>query len=190
MSSPVPPAPPSGPDRKLVWASDEVRVSIAEQVLPLRDRQSRPAAAVRAAVFVYAFTWLPAFVVFAVATTAAPAYTNHASVAATAVWALQFTTLIAVWAVVGAVTSRRATAADGAYEAPPARRVLVRASGGALVTAGCAALVLALHGLSIGQLAVPVGVLVVVLHLVPALVARLLLRRRRRGAADAPDPAT
>ncbi|ROO52081.1 hypothetical protein EDC02_6980 [Micromonospora sp. Llam0] len=179
-----------------MWASDEVRVGIAEQVLPLRDRQTRPATAVRAAVFVYAFTWLPAFVVFAVATTAAPASTNHASVAATAVWALQFATLIAVWAVVGALTSRQATATDGADGNPPTRRVLLRASGGALVTAGCAALVLALHGLSIGQLAVPVGLLVVVLHLLPALVARLLLRRRRRGpadahdAADTPDPAT
>ncbi|MFV2083503.1 hypothetical protein [Micromonospora sp. LOL_021] len=189
MSSPVPPVPPSGPDRRLVWASDEVRVGIAEQVLPLRDRQARPATAVRAAVFVYVFTWPPAFVVFAVTTAAAPTSTNHASVATTAVWALQFATLIAVWAVVGALTSRRATAPDGADDAPPARRVLLRASGGALVTAGGAALVLALHGLSIGQLAVPAGMLVVVLHLLPVLVARLL-RRRRRDRADTPDPAT
>ncbi|GIJ22484.1 hypothetical protein [Micromonospora lutea] len=67
---------------------------------------------------------------------------------------------------------------------PSPRRLALRIAGHASVTVASAALVLALAGLSGGRIATLAAVLVVVLHLLPMAVARLVFRRRRRRSAE------
>jgi hypothetical protein len=184
MSSPAPPT-PSG--RKLVWAPPELRAGIAQQIEPQQAAQRRRAVVVQAVVMAYFFTWLPAFTVFAVTTVVAPSVTNGAGVGPVAFWALQFSTLIAISAVVSALRLSATTMTEKAEETgrrTPAGRSLLRLAGQLLITGGCAAAVLALQGLSIWQIAVLASMLTAVLHLLPPIVARMLLRRRRRGKAD------
>lgn len=171
MSRPTPEPPPA---RRLVWASEEVTTRLERQVRP---RVSRPRRIVQAAITAFVFAWLPAFVVFAATTIVAPSATDGAGVGATAFWALQFATLIAVTAMVAAL--RPTAEPDPAETAGPRRGTLRRLAVHALVTAACAWLVLALQGLSTGQIAVLAVGLVAVLHLLPLLAARLLQRRRR-----------
>ncbi|WFE23211.1 hypothetical protein O7621_07870 [Solwaraspora sp. WMMD937] len=178
------PTPDTRPDRQLVFASDEVMGRIAQQVQP-QIQQPAAAELVRVTLFAYVFSWLPAFVVLAVATAVAPSATSGASVAATALWALQFATLIAISTVVTTLVQRRATPAERAGADTPPSRVLLRAVRGALFTVACAALVLAWQGLSVGQIAVLAGMIAALLHLAPMFIARLLLRRRQHGEAAA-----
>lgn len=169
MSHPEPEPPHA---RELVWAPDEVVVRLERQVRPPAGPLSR---IMQAAVTALVFTWPPAFVVFAVTAGVAPAVTDGAGVGATAFWALQVAALIAVTAMVEALR-RPAAGADAAEPPRSPRRTALRLALHALVTAGCAGLVLALQGLTAGQIAVLAGGLVVVLHLLPTLVARLLHR--------------
>jgi len=175
------PTPEIRPNRQLVYASDELMGRIAQQVQP-QIQQPGAVGLVRVALLAYVFSWLPAFVVLAAATAVAPAATSGASVAATALWALQFATLIAISAVVTTLVRRPATPAEQGADAPPSR-ILLRAVRGALLTIACAALVLAWQGLSVGQIAVLAGMIAAVLHLAPVLIARLMLRRQRGDAA-------
>jgi|GEM_PF-1876854 len=177
------PTPETRPDRQLVFASDEVMGRIAQQVQP-QIQQPAAAELVRVTLFAYVFSGLPAFVVLAVATAVAPSATSGASVAATALWALQFATLIAISAVVTTLVRGPATPAEQGADTPPSR-VLLRAVRGGLLTIACAALVLAWQGLSVGQIAVLAGMIAALLHLAPMFIARLLLRRRQHGEAAA-----
>ncbi|MFV2017761.1 hypothetical protein [Micromonospora sp. LOL_023] len=170
-------APRTPTDRRLVWAPDAVRAGIAAEVMP-QASQSLPQRLARAARLALILTWLPAFVVFAATTLVAPGATDEASVAAAARWALQVAALIAGWAVVGEIWQWRAGRPDEAAPETPTRPVVVNLVLGALPTAVCASLVLALHGLSVGQFAVLAGLLVAVLHLLPPLVARMIMRSR------------
>ncbi|MDG4763499.1 hypothetical protein O7632_05155 [Solwaraspora sp. WMMD406] len=157
-----------------------MRADIVRQVRPLRTRQRSRSVAVRAVVLAYAFTWLPAFLVFAVATVVAPSLTDGASVAATALWALQFATLIAISAIVTALRSLRAAEPDEVDADTSTRRTLLRLVGGLALSGLFAGLVLAVQGLSVGQIAVLAGVLAAVLHLLPLIAARLLARAASR----------
>ncbi|MEO3820520.1 hypothetical protein [Plantactinospora sp. B24E8] len=142
---------------------------------------SRPRKMVLAATTAIVFVWPAAFVAFAATTVAAPSVTDGAGVGRAAFWALQVAVLIAI---VAAATTRRHTAEpDPAGGGPPTRVRPLRVVG--TVTA---ALVLAPQGLSAAQIALLTVVLLVVLHLLPMVVARLLLRRRRgRRPADPSD---
>ncbi|WBB46719.1 hypothetical protein O3597_16155 [Verrucosispora sp. WMMA2044] len=171
------PAPEAGTDGKLVWAPDEVAARIRQEVTPEPSLPSRVALAVLAA---FVLTWPPTFVVFALATLVAPAATDEAGVGRVALWALQFAGLTAVAAAAGAAL-RRSTEAE---VDPSPRRIALRIAGQTLVTVACAGLVLALAGLSVGQYAMLTAALVVVLHLLPMTVARLLFRLRRRRSAS------
>ncbi|WP_203857594.1 hypothetical protein [Plantactinospora mayteni] len=145
-----------------------------------------------AATTAFVFTWPPAFVVFAVATIVAPSVTDEASVGLTAFWALLFAILIAITAVVQVLTRRRTATPEAADEDVSPRRIPLRMAINALVTGACAWLVLATQGLSTSQIAVLAVVLVVVVHLLPMIVARLLgrLSRRRRASSSDPDAVT
>ncbi|WP_326551201.1 hypothetical protein [Micromonospora sp. NBC_01813] len=180
-------APQTPTDRKLVWAPDMVRAGIAAEVMP-QASQSLPQRLAQAARLALIFTWLPAFVVFAATTLAAPTVTNEASVAAAALWALLVAALIAGWAVVTELWRWRAGRPDEAAPETPTRPIALRLLLGSLPTAVFTSLVLALHGLSVGQIAVLAGLLVAVLHLLPLLVARLLTRRRQASPESSPDP--
>ncbi|MGI5213797.1 hypothetical protein [Plantactinospora sp. CA-290183] len=182
MSRPMPDPRSSG---KLVWASDEVIARIGEQVQP---QVSLPRRVALAATTAFVFTWLPAFVVLAAATIAVPSATNGASVGRAAFWALQFAILIAIAAMVTTV-GRRATRPDAAGADTPTRGTPLRLVIHALLTGAFASLVLAPQGLSVSQIASLVVALIVVLHLLPVIVARLLQRLRRRRQAGSPDPA-
>ncbi|GIJ80188.1 hypothetical protein SAMN05443287_102689 [Micromonospora phaseoli] len=180
MSLPTPDPHSAG---KLRWASAEVIAGIEQQVQP---QVSLPSRIGQAAVAAVVFTWPPAFVVFAAATVAVPAVTNDASVGTTALWALKFAILIAITAMVTPLRRRsgRPATADATkpYVAeldPPAHRTMLRLVIHALVSGAGAWLVLALQGLSVSQIAPLTVLLVVVLHLLPLIVARLLQRRRR-----------
>ncbi|MDG4786671.1 hypothetical protein O7626_12130 [Micromonospora sp. WMMD1102] len=186
-----PPPPDDRPVRKLVWASDELLARIGQQVQP---RTSLPRRVAQAATTAVLFSWPPAFVVFAVSTVAAPSLTNGASVGRAAFWALQFAILVAVTAAVTTLV-RRSETAEAAPPGPTASetpetpnrdvsRVSPRIALYVLVTAVCASSVLALHGLSVSQTAILTIGLVVVLHLLPAVVARLLRRSRSRRRAQ------
>ncbi|MDG4798781.1 hypothetical protein [Micromonospora sp. WMMD1082] len=176
------PTPEPGSARKLVWAPDDVIARLGEEVQP---QASLPRRLGQAAITAFVFTWPPAFLVFAASTIAAPSTTNGASVGTTARWAVQFSVLIAITAVAAALWR---TARPDAAE-PSTRGVTLRVATQLLLTGGCAWLVLALHGLSVGQIAALTVALLVVLHLLPMVVARLLRRRRTRRRAGPPDPA-
>ncbi len=169
------PAPEAGTDGKLVWAPDEVAARIRQEVTPEPSLPSRVALAVLAA---FVLTWPPTFVVFALATLVAPAATDEAGVGRVALWALQFAGLTRGG---GGAALRRSTEAE---VDPSPRRIALRIAGQTLVTVACAGLVLALAGLSVGQYAMLTAALVVVLHLLPMTVARLLFRLRRRRSAS------
>jgi hypothetical protein len=181
MSSSTPGA---GSARKLVRASDDVIARIEQQVRPQVILPRRIALAATSA---FVFTWLPAFIVFAATTIAAPSLTNEASVGTAARWALQFSMLVAITAVVTTVR-RRAAKLDGAGTDASTQGTLLRVAIHVLLTGACAWLVLALQGLTISQIAPPTVVLIVVLHLVPVIVARLLQRLRRRRRSSLSDP--
>ncbi|BCJ57474.1 hypothetical protein [Micromonospora endophytica] len=173
MTHPAPETPPAG---KLVWASEDVLSQLGEQVQPQLGRGQRVA---RAAILAFFFTVLPAFAVFAVSTVAAPSVTDGAGVGTVALWAVQFAVLVSLTAIVTALRSDGTErAADIAQ--PSGLRVTLRLVWHALVTAGCAWLVLAVQGLAVGQVAVLVLLLVAVLHLLPLIAARLLARRQAR----------
>ncbi|KXK62304.1 hypothetical protein AWW66_09205 [Micromonospora rosaria] len=165
-----------------MWASDEVIARIGDQVQPEVGLPRRMAAAATATVV---FTWLPTFLVFAATTLAAPSVTNGAGVGTTAFWAVQVAVLLALAAMVGTLW-RRDTGPDPAERVPPIGRALLRVAVHTLRTGACAGLVLAVQGLSVGQIATLTVALVVVLHLLPLVVARAL-HARRRGAASATD---
>ncbi|MFB6395893.1 hypothetical protein [Polymorphospora lycopeni] len=175
------PTPDPRSTRKLVWASDEVIARIGQQVQPQPSLPRRVALAAAAAAV---FTWPPAFIVFAVTTVAAPSVTSDASVGMTAFWALQFAVLIAVAAMVKTMRLRTAEPDADMSTRGTARRVALNA----LLSGACAGLVLALQGLSIGQIATLTIVLIVVLHLLPVILARLLRRVRARRQASLSDP--
>ncbi|MEV0395126.1 hypothetical protein [Polymorphospora rubra] len=181
MSRPTPETRSAG---KLVWAPNEVIARIEEQVQPQPGPAKRVALAATTAVV---FTWPPAFVVFAAATIAAPSLTNGAGIGTAAFWALLFAVLTAAVAMVTALR-RRADKPDVADTAPSTRATVLRIAVHALVTGGCAGLVLVWQGLSAGQIASLAGVLIVVLHLLPMIVARLLRRLRRRRQVGVSDP--
>ncbi|WP_347654809.1 hypothetical protein [Plantactinospora sp. B5E13] len=147
----------------------------------------RPRKMVLAATTAIVFVWPAAFVAFAATTVAAPSVTDGAGVGRAAFWALQVAVLIAI--VAAATTLRRHTAEpDPAGGGPPTRVRPLRVVGHLLVSTVTAALVLAPQGLSAAQIALLTVVLLVVLHLLPMVVARLLLRRRRgRRPADPSD---
>ncbi|MEV2238254.1 hypothetical protein [Micromonospora sp. NPDC049891] len=170
------PAPGTGSEGKLVWASEEVIARIGQEVNPQPSLSNRIALAVPTA---FVLAWPAAFLGLAVTTLIAPSATDDASVWRVAFWALQFAGLTALAAAVSAALRRSAEP----EVAPSPRRIALRVAGHALVTVVCAGLVLTLAGLSGGQIATLAAVLVVVLHLLPMTVARLLFRLRRRGAA-------
>ncbi|WP_341720148.1 hypothetical protein QQG74_10745 [Micromonospora sp. FIMYZ51] len=175
MSQPTPDQPPA---RKLVWAPDEIRVNLEQQVEPQDSLGQRVA---RVGILAFLFTGLPAFVVFAATTVVAPSVTDGAGIGTTARWAVQVAGLIAIAAM---VTSRppKATAPDPAAPDAPGstRRITLRLVRHVLVTGGCAVLILALEGLAVGQIATLALLLVGVLHVLPLAVARLLVRRQSR----------
>ncbi|GIJ35546.1 hypothetical protein ACIBQ2_14605 [Micromonospora sediminimaris] len=171
------PAPEAGSEHQLVWAPGEVMTRIEQEVRPQPSLPRRIALAASGA---FVLSWPPTFVVFALATFVAPSVTDEAGVGRVALWALQFAGLTAVAAVVGAVLRR---SAEPELDPSPGR-IALRIAGHALVTVACAGLVLALAGLSVGQYATLTATLVVVLHLLPMAVARLLFRLRRRGSAS------
>ncbi|MFV2103562.1 hypothetical protein [Micromonospora sp. LOL_024] len=173
---------------KLRWASDDVLTGIEQQVQP---KVSLPRRLAQTTIVALVFTWPPAFVVLATATVVAPASTNDASIGTTALWALQFAVLIAVTALVTPLRSRSAGAArppaagtDTPAAAPDTstRLAWLGLATNALLSAGCAWLMLALQGLSVNQVATLTVVLVVVLHLLPLiLILSRMLRQRRRS---------
>ncbi|WP_326557394.1 hypothetical protein [Micromonospora sp. NBC_01796] len=178
------PTPEARPARKLVWASDAVVSQIGQRVQP---QVSLPTKITQVATGALVLTWLPAFIVFAVTTIVAPPLTNEAGVGTAAFWALQFAMLIAIAAVV--TTVRRRTAKRNPAETDTsARGTLLRVAISALLTSASACLVLALQGLSISQIASLTVELIVVLHLMPIIVARLLQRLLRRRRASSSDP--
>ncbi|MFY1635762.1 hypothetical protein ACN27F_21220 [Solwaraspora sp. WMMB335] len=185
MSSPMP---EQRSDRGLVWASDEVMAGIAQQIQP-QMRQPTRNVVTRTAMLAFVVTWPAAFIVFAVATLVVPSVTDGASVAAAAFWALQVATLIAISTIVTALAGQRAARPGPADGAPSTGRAVLRGVGHALLTGACAGLVLALQGLSAGQIAALTGALVAVLHLLPLVATRLLLRSRQRRRAGSPAPA-
>ncbi|KUJ49069.1 MULTISPECIES: hypothetical protein [Micromonospora] len=163
------------PATNLVWAPDDVRAGIEQQVQP---QQSLPGRAARAATTAFIFVALPAFVVFTATTLVAPSVTDDAGVGRVALWAGQVAVLIAIGAAVGALR----TPAD--QPEPPTTWSIVRRLGWHLLSTGaCTALVLVLHGLAVGQILTLALLLVGVLHLVPLIVARLLSRAAGRGRA-------
>ncbi|MGN9907850.1 hypothetical protein ACTMTJ_09885 [Phytohabitans sp. LJ34] len=169
------PTPDAGADRPLVWAPEEVRVRIEQQVEP---GVSLPRRVILTAVSAFVLTWPLAFLVFMVTTLALPSVTNDASVGTVARWALWFAALLTVAAVVAALRQRAGRADEEAE--PSTRETVVRIAIYALFTGVCAGVVLAPHGLSLGQIAVLTVMLIVVLHLMPVLAARLLHRRLQR----------
>jgi len=178
------PTPDPGPAHKLVWAPDDVMTRLKQQVQP---QVSLPRRMTQAATTAVVFTWPPAFIVFAATTIAAPSVTDDAGVGRTAFWALQFAALIAITAMVTTLR-RHAPKPEAADTDTSTPGILLRVAVDVLVTGACAWLVLALQGLSTSQIASLTVVLVVVLHLLPVLVARLLLRGRRRRQASQADP--
>ncbi|WP_146017484.1 hypothetical protein [Verrucosispora sp. ts21] len=159
----------------LVWAPDDVRVGIEQQVQP---QQSLPGRAGRAATTAFIFVALPAFVVFTATTLVAPSVTDDAGVGRVALWAGQVAVLLAIGAAVSALRTR----AD--RPEPPTTWSIVRRLGWHLLSTGaCTALVLALHGLAVGQILTLALLLGGVLHVVPLVVARLLSRAAGRGRA-------
>ncbi|MEO3925074.1 hypothetical protein ABGB07_14580 [Micromonosporaceae bacterium B7E4] len=178
------PTPDTRSPRKLVWASDEVMTRIGQQVQP---QVSLPRRMALTATYAFVFTWIPAFVVFAIATVAAPSATSGASVGRTAFWALQFGILMAVAATVTNLR-RRAAKPDTAGTDTSTRGIVLRLAINALVTGACAWLVLATQGLSAGQTASLAAGVIVVLHLLPMVVARLLHGLRSRRQASSADP--
>ncbi|MEV4756642.1 hypothetical protein AB0J86_16215 [Micromonospora sp. NPDC049559] len=170
--------------RRLVWASDEVIARIEQEVRP---QVSLPRMIALAATSAFVFTWLPAFVVFAATTIVAPSLTNEASVGTAAFWALQVSMLVAITAAVTTVR-RRAAKLGGAGTDASTQGTLLRVAIHILLTGACAWLVLALQGLSISQIASLTAVLVVVLHLVPVIGARLLRGIRGRRGPSLSDP--
>ncbi|MFY1697465.1 MULTISPECIES: hypothetical protein [unclassified Solwaraspora] len=184
MSSP---ASDRRPDRQLVWAPAEVLTGIAGQIEPLQARERLRTTIIRSVLLAYVFTWPPAFGVLAAATVAAPTLTDAASVGATAGWALQIATLIALWAAVSALMSHRRAATESADPEVLSRsRLLLRLAGNAARTGALAAVVLALAGLAPGQVAALAGAVAVVLHLLPMLAFRLLTRGRRADPVGEP----
>lgn len=169
------PSPETRPTGKLVWASAEVRNRLSRQVQP---QVSRPRQMVLAATTAVVFVWPAAFVAFAATTVAVPSMTNGAGVGRAAFWALQVAVLIAIVAAVK-TRWRHAAESDPTGEDPPTRVRPLHVVGNLLVTTVSVALVLAPQGLSATQIAVLAVALLVVLHLLPTVVARLLLRRRR-----------
>ncbi|MFY1670126.1 hypothetical protein ACN27G_09215 [Plantactinospora sp. WMMB334] len=176
------PAPDTGSPRRLVWASDQVISQIRQQVQP---RVSLPRKLAVAGLAPLVFTWVPALAVFATMTVAAPSTTGGAGVGRTAFWAVQFAVLHAV-AAVSTAWWRHATRRDAGDAERTEPATPLRIASYLLLTAVFAVTVLALQGLSIGRIAWLTGVLLVVLHLLPVIVARLLGRRRGR---DRPAPA-
>jgi len=177
-------APGAGSARKPVWAPDVVLARVEQQVRP---QVSLPKRIALTATSAFVFTWLPAFIVFAATTIAAPSLTNEAGIGTAAFWALQFSLLVVVTAVVTTVR-RRAATLDGAGTDASTRGTLLRVAIHVLVTGACAWLVLALQGLSVSQIASLTVVLVVMLRVVPVIVARLLQRLRRRRRSSLSDP--
>ncbi|MBE1490689.1 hypothetical protein [Plantactinospora soyae] len=178
------PTPDTRSARKLVWASDEVIGRIAQQVQP---EVSLPRRTVLAATTAFVFTWPPAFIVFAATTIAAPSVTDDASLGTAALWALQFAILIAIGAAVTTL-GRGAAKLDTAGSDMPTGGILRRVVTHVLLTCLSACLVLAPQGLSVSQIALLTVVLLVVLHLLPVIVARLLQRLRRHRQASLSDP--
>ncbi|RIV39733.1 hypothetical protein D2L64_07980 [Micromonospora radicis] len=155
-----------------MWASADVLADLGQQVQPQPSRRRRAAVAGPAA---FVFTWVPTVLVFVATTLTVPAVTDAASAGTVMIWAAQVAALIAVVAAVTTLRSRD-VGADAETD-PGAARVALRVGLHALVTAGAAGLVLALQGLSAGQVATLAVLLVVVLQVLPTAVVRLLRRR-------------
>ncbi|MEV6692262.1 hypothetical protein AB0M35_12430 [Micromonospora sp. NPDC051196] len=161
----------------LVWASEDVLTSVEQQVQP---QPSRPRRAARAAATAFVFVALPAFVVFAVTTLVAPSVTDGAGVGGVALWAVQVALLVAI----GAAVSALRPGVDKPEPDASTWSVVRRLGWHVLSTGACAALVLALQGLGVGQILTLVLLLVGVLHLLPLAVARLLSKAAGRGRAS------
>ncbi|WP_433389298.1 hypothetical protein [Micromonospora sp. KLBMP9576] len=168
------PAPHTRSARQPEWASDDATGGSTQEVQPppsLPDPNPFTTA-VRA----FLLTWPPTLVVLVAATVAVPSATDDAGPGAAAMWALDFALLIAIAASVSTLRHRdRKPGADGT--ARPIQRVLLRVAAQVV----CAWLVLALHGLSVSQIASLVVALIVVLNLLHVTAARLLHRRRGRS---------
>ncbi|WP_369937601.1 hypothetical protein [Plantactinospora sp. BB1] len=181
MSRPTPEGRSTG---KLVRASDEVIARIEQQVLPKVSPTRR---VTLTGTYAFVLTWPPVFVAFAVTTIVVPSLTDGAGVGRTALWALQFAVLIAISAMLGTLR-RSAAEREAADPDDTARKIALRLALHALLTAACAGLVLAPQGLSVGQIASLTAVLVVVLHLLPLVGARLLRRSGRGRQAGRSEP--
>ena len=105
----------------IVWAPDSVRASLEEPVRP----RIGPAGILLMVVGGCAFTWVPAFAVFALTGAVAPSVTGGAGVSEIALWALLFAVLTGiiegVTALIGKLHDRHR-----AREAASARRSLSR----------------------------------------------------------------
>lgn len=172
---------PHQPTGNLVRAPDEVITGVAQRVRSQDPPRRRP---IQTGIWAFVFSWPPAFLVFAAVTIVAPSVTNQAGVGATAWWALLFAVLTGVTAVVESwwrpPLSPPSETPDPAGVDRSVSGIVLRVAIRALITAACAGVVLALHGLALHQIAVLAVALIVVLHLLPMAAARLL-RRRRRG---------
>ncbi|MGC5030655.1 hypothetical protein [Micromonospora sp. DT229] len=161
----------------LIWAPDEVRLDIGKRVQP---QQGPPRRVLGAAMTAFVFVGLPAFVIFTATTLLAPSVTNEASVGRVALWAGQVALLVAIGAAIGAWRTR-----EDKPQPPSTTWSIVRRLGWHLLSTGaCAALVLALDGLAVGQILTLALLLAGVLHLLPLAVARLLTRSAGRDRAS------
>ncbi|GGM17966.1 hypothetical protein [Micromonospora yangpuensis] len=167
------PAPDSPSPRKLVWAPEAVRVQVEEP--PVGVARLMTMAVTTAMVL----SWPPIFLVLAGATLVAPAVTDRAGIGATAGWAAQIAVLVAVGTMITAVV-RRGRVSEGPDGDTSLRTTALRVALHSVVTGGCAALVLAWHGLGVGQVLVLVAVIVTVVHVLPVVVARVAGRAARR----------
>ncbi|MEH0971965.1 hypothetical protein V6U77_12615 [Micromonospora sp. CPCC 205546] len=177
MSDPVP---DTRSARQLVRASDDVIGGIAQQVQPPPSLPNPDRNPITTAAWAFLFTWPPTLVVLVAATVAVPSETNDAGVGTAAIWALDIALLIAIAASISTIWQHDPKPGpDGTPQ--PIQRVLLRVAAQALLTGACAWLVLALHGLTTGQIALLVVALIVVLNLLPVIAARLLHWGRGRS---------
>lgn len=177
-----------GPGRGIVWAPDSVRASLEE---PVRPRMG-PAGFLLMVVVGCAFTWVPAFAVFAVTGAVAPSVTGGAGVGEIALWALLFAVLTGIVEGVTALIGKpigkligklrdrhRAREAAEDTEDGPVWVTVLRVARHTAQTAVIAGLVLAPQGLGAAQVAWLACGLGVLLNALPVAVANLLRRRRR-----------
>ncbi|MEV0136349.1 hypothetical protein AB0H83_49005 [Dactylosporangium sp. NPDC050688] len=169
-----------GPGRGIVWAPDSVRASLEE---PVRPRIGL-AGILLMVVVGCAFTWVPAFAVFALTGAVAPSVTGGAGIGEIALWALLFTALTGivegVTALIGKLLNRHRTrkAAENTEDGP-AWRTILRVARHTAQTAVIAAVVLTPQGLGAAQVAWLACGLAVLINVLPVAAANLLRRRRR-----------